>query len=146
MTANFRREEISDCDELLFNYAFINESTAIVSPFTSNIWEVRNSSGNLLLTKEASKSVNFYYAFPYLDTFTVKLTTIDTGLNIESHTETYVFDECPECSGGGGPSVPEMAERYDEPEKIVRVKKISSADSNECFEKIKLRKYRTKNK
>ena len=65
-----------------------------------------------------------------MDTFYVKLTVQDSGLNSDSETKTYVYDEYPECLGGvggGGPSVPTMAEKYDEPKGEVTVTNISSS-------------------
>ena len=102
-----------DCDGNLLNYKYINTSTTTSPPITYSRWEVRNSLNELIATLEDSGKIDFTYAFPYLDVFTVKLTVRDSGINEDSETKTYIVDECPVCTGGGGgPSVPTIAENY----------------------------------
>jgi hypothetical protein len=129
-----------DCDSLLLSYFYRNTSVASVfPPIIYSRWEVRNSVGNLLATLEDTGKIDFYYAFPFLDTFIIKLTVRDSGLNEDSVTKTYVVDECPVCvqGGGGGPSGPAMAERYkDSPGKITLIR-VSSEDYEKCEMEIK---------
>ena len=100
-----------DCDGNLLNYQYTNTSVTATPPIIYSKWEVRNSSNELIASLEDSGKIDFVYAFPYLDVFTVKLTVRDSGLNEDSETKTYIVDECPICTGGGGgPSVPTIAE------------------------------------
>jgi len=94
---------------------------SITPPIIFSLWEVRNSSNVLLASLESPGKADFVYAFPYLDTFTIRLTVLDSGLHNDTIVKTYVVDECPICTGGGGgaPSGPAMAEKYkDSPGKI----------------------------
>lgn len=89
--------------------------------------------------EDASK-IDFYYAFPFLDTFTIKLTIRDSSLREDSEIKTYVIDTCPDCGtgfGGGGPSGPAMAEKYADPPARVKVKRMKAIDLDACDIKIK---------
>ena len=83
--------------------------------------------------------IDFYYAFPFLDTFTIKLIVRDSGLTEDSITKTYIVDECPICNqgGGGGPSGPAMAEKYADPPGEITVTGVTSEDCDECEIEIK---------
>jgi hypothetical protein len=48
-----------------------------------------------------------------LDTFQVKLTVRDSVLNEDTETKEYVYDQYPDCIGGG-PSIPDISEGYGE--------------------------------
>ena len=82
-----------------------------------------------MATLEDSGKIDFYYAFPFLDTFTISVTVRDSALNEDTEIKTYEVDECPICTGGGGaPSGPAMAEKYgDDPGKIT-LKRIRAYD------------------
>jgi hypothetical protein len=99
-----------------------------------------------LATYEDNGKVNFIYAFPYLDVFTIKLTVRDSALNEDSEIKTYIVDEYP-ISGGGAPPIHAMAENYQEPmgeihlvdwheedakfrRTIIKAKKVYEADSD----------------
>jgi len=78
---------------------------------------------------------DFVYAFPYLDTFRVSLTVTDATMATDSETKEYVYDHYPSCvpsGGGGGPSVPEMAEKYTEPVGEIKVIGIAASDEGTC--------------
>jgi hypothetical protein len=86
-----------------------------------------------LATLESASKANFVYAFPYLDTFKVKLTVRDSSLNEDSKIETYVVDECPVCiGGGGGPSIPTMVENHQAPPGKISVTGIEATDIEYC--------------
>ena len=87
---------------------------------------------------DASK-LNFVYAFPYLDTFTIKLTVRDSSLNEDSEIKTYVVDECPVCIGGGGPSIPTISEQH-ETVREVHVTGMNTEDLEYCPTGIKAKK------
>ena len=92
--------------------------------------------------EDASKT-DFYYAFPFLDTFTITLTVRDIALREDSETKTYVIDKCPECGtgfGGGAPSGPAMAEKYADQPGSVKVRRIKAVDIDSCDIKIKAMK------
>ena len=121
-----------DCDGNLLNYKYINTSVTNSPPITLSRWEVRNSSNEVIAVLEDTGKIDFIYAFPYLDVFTVKLTVTDSAMNSDSETKTYIVDECPVCTGGGGgPSVPTIAENYsDQPAGDIRVTGISYEDGD----------------
>jgi hypothetical protein len=94
----------------------------------------------LLASLDDASKLDFVYAFPYLDTFTIKLTVRDSSLNEGSEIKTYVVDECPICTGGGGgPSVPTIAEQH-ETIREVHVTGMSMEDLEYCPGGIKAKK------
>ena len=114
-------------------YEYTNESVTFDPPIIFTRWEVRNSSGTVISQLEDTGQVDFTFAFPYLDTFRVTLTVRDVGLNEDSETKEYVYDQFPDCvpgGGGGAPSGPAMAEKYadEKPAGKVTVTDISTAE------------------
>ena len=112
LTVDFHREIIEDCYAKLFSYEYINTTTTSCSQIVYNLWEVRNSSNELLISLETASPSNFIYAFPYLDTFNIKLTVRDFLTNQDVKMETYIVDECP-IYPDGAPSIPAMTQKYD---------------------------------
>lgn len=138
MTADFEQNIIEDCYSRLLSYEYVNTSTTIGAVIVYSLWEVRNSSNELLIYLETPSLSNLTYAFPYLDTFTVRLTARDSLLNQDIKTETYIVSECP-AYPDGAPSAPALAEKYKTVRKI-SVKNISSKYLDECPIDIKVRK------
>ena len=124
------------------NYKYINTSETDNPPIIFSRWEVRNSSNEIIATLEDAGKIDFIYAFPYLDVFTVRLTVRDVALNEDVKIKTYIVDECPICTGGGGaPSGPAMAEKYGDQERgEISLVGISAEDMDECITVIKATK------
>jgi hypothetical protein len=60
---------------------------------------------------EDNGQIDFTYAFPYLDVFTVRLLVRDSSLNEDTEIKTYIVDEYPcQGQGGGGPAIPQLIE------------------------------------
>jgi hypothetical protein len=110
LTVDFYREINEDCYAKLFSYEYINTTTTSCAEIVYNLWEVRNSSNELLISLETASLSNFIYAFPYLDTFNIKLTVRDFLTNQDVKMETYIVDECP-IYPDGAPSIPAMTEK-----------------------------------
>lgn len=97
--------------------------------------------GTLLASLEDASKIDFYYSFPYLDTFTVKLTVRDSALNEDFEIKTYDIDECPVCPpSGGAPSGPAIAEKYSDPIGEVTVTNVTAVDCDTCDIDIKAKK------
>lgn len=123
------------------SYHYINTSTTTAPPIIYSRWEVRDSAGNLLVTLEDVGKIDLYYAFPFLDTFTVRLLVRDSALNEDFEIKTYVIDTCPICvSGGGGPSIPTLAQKYADPPGNIYVTDITTIDLDACDIKVKAKK------
>lgn len=122
------------------SYNYVNTSTTLFPPIIYSRWEVRNSGGVVLGTLEGVGKIDFLFAFPFLDTFTVSLTVRDSALNEGTETKTYVVDECPYIPRGGAPSGPAIAENYEDvPGKII-LKGIKTSDLDECKISVKINK------
>jgi hypothetical protein len=70
-----------------------------------------------------------------LDTFRVTLTVTDSALRQDSETKEYVYDHYPSCvptGGGGGPAIPEIAEKYSEPAGEIKVIGVTASDEGTC--------------
>lgn len=145
LMVDFEPEIIEECNSKLLSYEYVNTTTTSCSEIVYNLWEVRNSSGELLISLETPILSNLAYAFPYLDTFTIKLIVRDFLENEDIKIETYVIDECP-VYPSGGPSVPSLTEKYNQKVKgKIKVINITSKDLNICPIDIKVKKIKETN-
>lgn len=110
-------------------------------PITFSRWEVRDSQNTLVAELEGGGPIDFTYAFPYLDVFTIKLTVEDsaTPRNEDSETKTYIVDEypCQGQGGGGAPPIQAIAENNQKPAGEITLVDITATDAKRCRTTIK---------
>jgi len=87
----------------------------------------------LVAELEGVGPIDFIYAFPYLDVFTVKLTVYDGFGNQDSEIKTYIIDEYP-CTDdcGGGPSIPQIVENRSKPKGEITLIDLTAVDVEKC--------------
>ena len=90
---------------------------------------------------EDNGQIDFTYAFPYLDVFTIKLLVRDSSLNEDTEIKTYIVDEYPcQGQGGGGPAIPQLIENKSAPAGEITLVDITAEDTKKCRTIIKARK------
>jgi hypothetical protein len=113
------------------SYEYVNTSTTLFPPIIYSSWEVKDSSNNVLGTLEGVGRIDFIFAFPFLDEFTITLTVKDSFLNENTEIKIFNVDECPYILSGGGPSIPELYENNKKSGRII-VDKIKADDIDYC--------------
>ena len=82
---------------------------------------------NTLATLDSTAEVTFYYAWPFVDTFTISLEVVDSSGNRDVYSERYTITECcPEVISGGGGGMVRKEEEEIKP--LILVKRVEYVD------------------
>ncbi len=140
MICDFDREELEDGCPGTYKYFFTGQ---IGHPSCTQIyrWEVFDKATGNKIAQLDSTADYFVYAFPYVGTFTVRLTVTETCGSSCSIEKDYTLDVCPVTTGGGGgPSRSDWEQQYEEAKPDVRIIRVYFEDTEPPPEiKLKIR-------